>query len=98
MKKTRRHYDREFKISAVAELESGKPLAQIACEYWIHPGLPPAGEMSWLKNPETAFSGNRNRHKDNSNGRFAFRQFQKLLYCGPVTFVVSYALGSPQEL
>ncbi len=26
MKKTRRRYDREFKISVVAELESGKPL------------------------------------------------------------------------
>ena len=30
MKKTRRRYDRASKISVVAELESGKPLAQIA--------------------------------------------------------------------
>jgi transposase len=30
MKKKRRRYDREFKISVVAELESGKPVAQIA--------------------------------------------------------------------
>jgi transposase len=30
MKKTRQRYDRAFKISVVAELESGKPLAQIA--------------------------------------------------------------------
>ena len=40
MKKTRRRYDREFKISVVAELESGKPLAQIAREHGIHPSLP----------------------------------------------------------
>jgi hypothetical protein len=33
MKKTRRRYDRAFKISVVAELESGKPLAQIAREH-----------------------------------------------------------------
>jgi transposase len=39
MKKTRRRYDRGFKISVVAELESGKPLAQIAREYGIHPSL-----------------------------------------------------------
>jgi transposase-like protein len=30
MKKTRQRYDRAFKISVVAELKSGKPLAQIA--------------------------------------------------------------------
>lgn len=29
MEKTRRRYDREFKISMVSELESGKPVAQI---------------------------------------------------------------------
>jgi len=35
MKKTRRRYDREFKISVVAELEGGKPPAQIAREHGI---------------------------------------------------------------
>jgi len=40
MKKTRRRYDREFKISIIAELESGKPLAQVAREHGIHPSLP----------------------------------------------------------
>jgi hypothetical protein len=33
MKKTRRRYDRHFEISAVAEIESGKPLAEIAREH-----------------------------------------------------------------
>jgi transposase len=44
MKKTRRRYDRAFKISVVAELESGKPLAQIAREFIR--AYPPGGEMS----------------------------------------------------
>jgi hypothetical protein len=33
----RQRYDRAFKISVVAELESGKPLAQIARERSSHP-------------------------------------------------------------
>jgi Transposase. len=40
MKKTRRRYDRDFKISVLIELEAGKPLAQIAREYGIYPSLP----------------------------------------------------------
>jgi transposase len=39
MAKMRRRYDRDFKISIIAELEAGKPLAQIAREYSIHPSL-----------------------------------------------------------
>jgi len=60
MKKTRRRYDREFKISVVAELESGKPLAQIAREYGIHPSLPSRCRDELAENPERAFSGNGN--------------------------------------
>ena len=60
MKKTRRRYDREFKISVVAELESGKPLAQIAREYGIHPSLPCRWRDELAENPERAFSGNGN--------------------------------------
>jgi transposase len=37
---TRRRYDRELKISIVAELEGGKTPAQIAREHGIHPSLP----------------------------------------------------------
>jgi transposase len=64
MKKTRRRYDREFKISVVAELESGKPLAQIAREHGIHPSLPLRWRDELAEYPETAFSGNGNRYKD----------------------------------
>ena len=52
MKKTRRRYDRAFKISVVAELESGKPLAQIAREHSIHPGLPTRWRKSWQRIPK----------------------------------------------
>jgi len=64
MKKTRRRYDRAFKISVVAELESGKSLAQIAREYSIHPGLPSRWREELAENPEKAFSGNGNQYKD----------------------------------
>ena len=61
--KARRRYDREFKISVVAELESGKPLAQIARENGIHPSLPCRWRDELAENPERAFSGNGNRCK-----------------------------------
>ncbi len=64
MKKTRRRYDREFKKSIVSELESGKPVAQIAREYGIHPILPSRWRDELAENPETAFSGNGNRYKE----------------------------------
>ena len=64
MKKMRRRYDREFKLSVVAELEGGKPLAQISREYGIHPGLPCRWRAELAENPEKAFSGNGNKYKD----------------------------------
>jgi len=64
MKQSRRRFDREFKISIVAELESGKPLAQIAREHNIHPSLPSRWRIELAENPENAFSGNGNRYKD----------------------------------
>lgn len=63
MKKTRRRYDRAFKISVVAELESGKPLAQIAREHSIHPGLPTRWREELTENPEKAF------RKDGAQGQ-----------------------------
>ncbi len=70
MKKTRRRYDRDFKISVLAELEVGKPLAQIAREYGIHPSLP----CRW-KNPEKAFRGNGNKYK----GQAKIAEWERLL-------------------
>jgi hypothetical protein len=46
MKKTRRRYDRAFKISVVSELESDNPLAQIAASITSIRPYPHGGEMS----------------------------------------------------
>ena len=64
MKRIRRRYDREFKISVVAELEGGKSVAQIAREYGVHPSLPSRWRDEFAENPEKAFSGNGNKYKD----------------------------------
>ena len=64
MKKIRRRYDRDFKISILAELEAGKPLAQVAREYSIHPSLPCRWKTKLAENPERAFKGNGNKYKD----------------------------------
>ena len=65
MKKARRRYDRDFKISVIAELEGGKTSAQIAREHGIHPGLPSRWRDELAKNPEKAFSGNGKKYKEN---------------------------------
>jgi transposase len=58
MKKVRRRHDREFKIPVVAELEGGKPLAQIAREQGIHPSLPSQWRDELAENPGKAFGCN----------------------------------------
>ena len=63
MKRTRRRYDRDFKISVIAELEGGKTPAQIAREQGIHPSLPSRWRDELAENPEKAFSGNGKRYK-----------------------------------
>ena len=60
----RQRYDRAFKISVVAELESGNPPSQIAHEHSIHPSLPSWWRDELAENPEKAFSGNGNKYKD----------------------------------
>jgi transposase len=52
MKRTRRRYDRDFKISIVAELEGGKPSAQIAREHNTHPSLHTRWRDELAKNPK----------------------------------------------
>ena len=64
MKKPRQRYDRNFKLSVIAELEGGKPLAQVAREHGIHPSLPCRWKDELAENPEKAFSGNGNKYKD----------------------------------
>jgi transposase len=48
----------------VREVEAGKPIAQAAREYQIHPSLIGRWRKEHLKYAEQAFSGNGNPYKD----------------------------------
>lgn len=63
-KKTRRKYTREFKISIIRELESGKNLAQLSRENNLHPTMISRWRLEYQKDPDTAFSGNGNIYKE----------------------------------
>jgi len=60
MKKTRRKFAREFKLSVLRELESGKSMAQVCRENDIRPNLAARWKKEYNENPETAFRGNGN--------------------------------------
>ena len=66
MKKMRRRYDREFKLSVVAELEGGKPPVQIAREQGVHSSLPSRWRDELAENPQKAFRGNGKKHKEDA--------------------------------
>ena len=53
-----------FKISVPAELDAGKPLAQVAREYGINPNLPCRWKIELSENPERAFRDNGNKYND----------------------------------
>ena len=61
---TRRRHTREFKISIIRELESGKNLAQLSRENNLHPTMISRWSLEYRKNPESAFSGNGNTYKE----------------------------------
>jgi len=67
---------REFKISVVSELESGKPLAQIAVEHDIHSSLPCRWQDELAENPERANSFNGDRCKYEAQDRPSFGGWQ----------------------
>jgi transposase len=60
----RRRHTREFKISVIRELESGKNLAQLSRENNLHPTMISRWKLEYRNNPESAFSGNGNFYKD----------------------------------
>lgn len=67
MNKTRRRYNRDFKISVISELEGGKPPAQISREHGIHPSLLSRWRDKLAENPEKAFRGDGKRCKANTS-------------------------------
>lgn len=64
MKKNRRHFSREFKLSVIGELESRKSITQVAREHGIHPGMPSRWKVEFKENPKTAFQGSGKRQKE----------------------------------
>jgi transposase len=64
MKKNRRHFSREFKLSVIAELESGKSITQVAREHGIHPSMPFRWKVEFNEYPDAAFRGNGKKQKE----------------------------------
>ena len=60
----RRRFTREFKLQVVREIEAGKPPAQAAREYQIHPTLVLRWRQEHLRYAERAFMGNGCLQKD----------------------------------
>ena len=56
--KRRRKYTREFKISVITELDSGKTIAQVSREYNLHPSMITRWKKEYNRDPESAFRGN----------------------------------------
>jgi transposase len=62
--KTRRNFTREFKLSVLRELESGKNVAQLSRENNLYPSLIGRWKKELQNDPENAFQGNGNTYKD----------------------------------
>ncbi len=75
---TRRRHTREFKISLIRELESGKNLAQLSRENNIHPTMISRWRLEYRKNPGSAFSGHGNTYKEAAKNQELERLVGKL--------------------
>jgi transposase len=63
MRKSRKKFTKDFKISVLRELENGKIAAQLCRENDIHPSMLTKWKKEYKENPNTAFSGNGNISK-----------------------------------
>jgi transposase len=63
MRKSRKKFTKDFKISVLCELENGKIAAQLCRENDIHPSMLTKWKKEYKENPNTAFSGNGNISK-----------------------------------
>jgi len=64
--KTRRIFTRNFKLSVLRELESGKNVAQLSRENNLHPSLIARWKKEHQNDPKNAFQGNGNTYKDSA--------------------------------
>jgi transposase len=60
----RREFTREFKLKVVAEVEAGKPMAQVAREHQLNPNTVAKWRKQLRKYPETACVGRGNAYTD----------------------------------
>lgn len=65
---SRRIFTREFKLSAIEQIESGKSLARVARELEVHENVLRRWKQEIEKNPSGAFSGNGNSRGINREG------------------------------
>ena len=65
----RRQFTREFKVQVVREVEAGKPLAQVAREYQVHPTVIRRWQQEHQHYAERAFAGQ--GHSDQEDARIA---------------------------
>jgi transposase len=64
---SRRVFTREFKVSAVKELEAGKGVESVARELQIHPNVLYRWQREFQRHPTKAFSGNGKRNQAESS-------------------------------
>ena len=64
MSKRRRQFTREFKISVLTDIETGKALAQLSREHGIHPSLITKWKREYRDDPGNAFQGNGRAYKE----------------------------------
>jgi transposase len=60
----RRQFTREFKLQVVREVEAGKPPAQVAREYQVHPTVLRRWQQEHQHYAERAFAGQGHSYKE----------------------------------
>ena len=66
MKRKRRTFSREYKISVLREIENGIKQAEVCRKHDIHPVMVNRWRKEYHKYPDTAFSGKGNLYKEDA--------------------------------
>ena len=62
----RRHFTREFKLQVIAEIEAGKPQAQVACQYQLNPNIIAKWRKLYKQHKDQAFAGRGKAYTDDA--------------------------------
>lgn len=66
MKRKRRTFSREYKISVLREIQNGATQAEVCRKHELHPVLVNQWRKIYEKHPDTAFSGRGNLYKEDA--------------------------------